>query len=158
MEALIKELPYAGWIIAIVVLTLGGAAAFYMLDGFRSKKKKEQNDGDDRLITILQTTVTELEKKVNKQTTDIENLTQQVRRLREERETLKEVLQGRDAQTQEFYKQAFDAMKVGHETHAMVSELVGTMKGTNENMTRLIEVISKHVDVIDHATVAQNKA
>lgn len=156
MESLIGQLPYAGWIIAVVVLILGGAAGLYMLDGYRTKKKDQENKGEDRLITLLQTTVQELEKKVNKQTTDIEALTKKVTDLERDNGLLVKVLQGRDDQTQAFYKQAFEAMKVAQQTHDVVTTLAESMKITNDNTTKLIELLSKHVDVMDH--VANKRA
>lgn len=148
MESLIGQLPYASGVIAIVIIILGIAAGLYMLDGWRQKKRETEDKGEDRLITILQTTVTELEKKVNKQTNDIEKLTKKVDELERENTMLIRVLQGRDEQTQEFYKQAATSMRIANETHELVKSLHETKKDTNENIKRLIELMSKHVDVI----------
>lgn len=156
MESLIGQLPYAGWIVAIVVIILGVAAGLYMLDGYKSKKKDQENKGEDRLITLLQTTVQELEKKVNKQTTDIEALTKKVGDLERDNGLLVKVLQGRDDQTQAFYKQAFEAMKVAQQTHDVVTTLAESMKITNDNTTKLIELLSKHVDVMDHVATKRS--
>lgn len=156
MESLLKELPFAGWIISIVILVLGGAASAYLLDAYRSKKRKEKTDEDDRLIKLLQTTVDELDKKVTKQDTDIQALTEEVRKVREENATLREVLQGRDKQTQEFHQKILDSIELAKQTHATVAKLGELFNPLNQNMTKLIEIISKHVDVIDHATFAQS--
>lgn len=150
MESLIGQLPYAGWIIAIVVLILGVAAGVYMLEGYRSKKKEEETKGEDRLIDILQKTVTELDKKVTKQDTDIKELTEEVRKVKDENKLLREVLQGRDADSKEFYKQAFESIKLARETHDVVTTLAKNMEVSNSNTTKLIELLGKHLEVIDH--------
>lgn len=97
------------------VVVIGG---LYVLGLIKGKKDNE----DDRLIGILQDTVTALEGKVNQQkkehdeiltklTKEIKELSTKVDELEKENITLVKVLQGRDAETQEFYKQAFEAFK-----------------------------------------------
>lgn len=138
MESLITQLPYAGIIIAIVVIILGVSAGLYMLDAFRSKKTVEQNAADDRLNSLLEKTVQELSKKVG----DLENrereLTKEVGELRKENERYLSILQGRDKDTQEFYKKSIESIEMVKSTHEMVQTLLTTMTETNKNLEELI--------------------
>lgn len=138
MESLITQLPYAGIIISIVVIILGTSAGLYMLDAFRSKKTIEQNAADDRLNNLLEKTVQELSKKVG----DLENrereLTKEVRELRKENERYLSILQGRDKDTQEFYKKSIESIEMAKSTHEMVQTLLTTMTETNKNLEELI--------------------
>lgn len=164
MEALFTKLPYAGVIIGFVVVVLGVSAGLYMLDGFRDKKKKTSDATDDRLITLLQTTVTELEKKVNKQSTDIESLTKKVTALERENETLVKVLQGRDAQTQKFYEQGFDSMAKTTEIHDSMKTLIESVKSLGESIvknndmtTDFVKTIKEHFLNVEKAAIINKK-
>lgn len=112
--------------------------------------KKGKDGADDRLIKILQTTVDELERTVKKQTVDIEMLVKEVGEIRTENKLLKELNTGRDEATKEFYKQAFESMKTVRDTHNTITTLAGEMKINNENSTRLIGLLEKHLDALDH--------
>lgn len=150
MEAILSQLPYAGVIISIIVLVIGFAAAAYMLDQWRDKKRISKDAADDRLNSILEKTVKELETKVNKLVDREKELTKEVGELRKDNERLVRILQGRDEQTQDFYKQAFEAIKMSKETHLLVESLVKNTVNTNDNIKKLIELLSKSTDVIDH--------
>jgi len=145
MYEFISQLPNSpiGWIGLIIAAIAGGAGAYMVYN-------KQKDGADDRLISILKNTVDQLEVKVNKQSDDIEKLTKKITSMEHENEVLVKVLQGRDDQTQTFYKQAFESMKKANETHDVVTTLAENMKVTNENTTKLIELLSKHLDVIDH--------
>jgi len=127
----------------IVVCVIG---ALYVAGLFKQKK----DDADDRLIGILQETVGELEKKVDKQGKEIDELTSEVSELRKDNKRYIEILQGRDQQTQKFYEAAFESMKVSKETHSLVASLAASMTDTNTNIAKLIDLLSKHTDVLDH--------
>lgn len=120
----------------IIIVVVGFFASMYMLSDYRDKRKKKLDASDDRLITILQTTVTELEKKVNKQTTDIEGLSKKIVALERENETLIKVLQGRDAQTQKFYEQGFESMKKTDEIFECMETLISAVTKLGESMEK----------------------
>lgn len=107
--------------------------------------KRGKNDEGERLIGILQDTVTTLEKKVDDQkkehdeiltdfTKQMEQLTKKVDHLEKENETLRDVLQGRDEQTQKFYKKAFESMELAGETH----QLIKTMSKTQTDLMKVL--------------------
>lgn len=134
------------WIGAIVIVVplsvIGVFAVVGIFDKQKRERKKEQDDADDRLIKLLQQTVTELETKVNKYDADIQNLTKAVTELKTKNQTLLDILQGRDENTQDFYKNANEAIGVAKETN-------GIVKKTNENIEQLIGLMDRHLRVIE---------
>lgn len=160
MEALINQVPYGGVVAGIVIVILGIAAGMYMLDSYRSKKKKEEDGDEDRLIGILQTTVKELEGKVDKLVAREKELTKEVSDLSKENKTLLAVLQGRDQQTQEFYKQGFESMKRSEqmfETMKTLVESVATLSKSieknNEMTADFVKTIKEHFLTIEKAAL-----
>lgn len=111
--------------------------------------KKGKNQEDDRLIGLLQETVTALEDKVNFQkqehdenmkelTEKIGTLITKVDFLELENKTLRDVLQGRDEQTQLFYKKAFEAIEIGHKTYEVVENM-------SKNHAELMKMLIEHL-------------
>ena len=132
------------------------AGILYIMGIFSKQKNeraKEQNAGDDRLIDILQKTVTELEKKVNKQTIDIESLTKEVHELKRDNAKYIEIFQGKDEATANFYKQGYEAMEISRKTHDIMTTVAESIKNTNENMSKLIDLISKGMDNADNVAM-----
>lgn len=143
-----------GGIIAVAII-----GAMYVVGLWKGKK----DDADDRLIKILKETVDtqtknieDLDKKVTKLQEREKALTEEVHELRKDNKKYIDILQGRDQQTQEFYKQAFEAMKVSKETYTLVAAMATGMADTNKNIEKMIDLISKHADVIDHS-ITSNK-
>ena len=134
---------------AILIVAVTG---FLYIVGIYSKqkgeRKREEDAGDDRLIKLLQTTVTELEKKVTKQDADLQLLSAEVGKLRSENETLIQILQGRDKQTQLFYEKGFESMKVLTEIAPIIKTIDTTLKDKNESINKLIETISSNAKVV----------
>lgn len=141
MESLLTQLPYAGVVISIVVVILGIAAGLYMLEAYRSKKVVYQNEADDRLNKILKDTVDELSKKVDSLEKREKELTLEVGELRKENERYLSILQGRDKDTQEFYKKSLESIETAKSTHEMVQTLLQTLTDTNKNLEELIDVL-----------------
>lgn len=140
-----------------VVVVVG---ALYFAGLWKGKK----DDADDRLIKILKETVDaqtknidDLDKKVTKLQEREKELTNEVSELRKDNKKYIEILQGRDQQTQEFYKQAFEAMKISKETFTIVTAMAQGMTDTNKNIEKMIDLISKHADVIDHSITGTKK-
>jgi hypothetical protein len=121
------------------VLSVASIGVLYVLGLVKGKK----DNADDRLINILKETVDELERKVNKQTVDIENLTKKVDELERENSTLIEVLQGRDKNTLEFQKQMLDAVRIGMETNGLAKE-------TSKKLGELIDIMGDHLKAVEH--------
>lgn len=136
MEAIISKLPAAVLYIPIVIV--GVAAGMYMLDTYRDKKQLKKDNADDRLNGILEKTVKELSGKVDQLEKREKELTKEVSELRKDNEKYLSILQGRDAQTQEFYKSAAESMVIGKATHELVT-------ATNQNVNKLVEAISEFI-------------
>lgn len=146
MEAFISQF---GTFIAITTLLVAGGVAVYGLwDKKSTDRRKLVDNEEDRLITILTTTVQELEKKVDKQGQKIGVLSKKVDDLEKENETLIEVLQGRDEATKKFYSQVLAATETAKETNEYVKTIHEENKATNENIKELIHIMGKHVDVM----------
>lgn len=153
MEHFLTTLP--GIIVAWTAITTGIiAGALYVIGLIKGKK----DNADDRLIGILQETVTALEKKVDEQKKEydedkkkldteknelidkVDKLTIKVDTLEKENKTLIEILQGKDEATTKFYEKAFESIEIGKQTH----ELVVTMsKQHAELMSMLVEHLIK---------------
>lgn len=134
-----------------IIISIGGIAAVAVVGGLYvlGLIKGKKDTSDDRLINILEGTVKALEGKVDSQkkehddilvklTKDIKNLTEKVEELEKENITLTKVLQGRDEQTQLFYKKAFEAIDVGNKTYALVETM-------NKNHTELMKMLVEHL-------------
>ncbi len=135
-----------GGILSVVVI-----GALYVAGLWKGKK----DEADDRLIKILQTTVGELEKKVGHLERREQELTKEVQELRNENKRYIEILENRDKHSQEFYTQAFDSMKISKETHALVVSMAQGMQSTNSNIEKMLDLLSKHTDVIDHSITSK---
>ena len=102
-----------GGIIGIITTVVVGGFAIYGAFNKNSKiLKKEESDTAKDVIGLLKDQVDALEKKVDDQGTEIKELTDKVQKLTDENKTLRDVLQGRDGETKQFYKDAYEAMKV----------------------------------------------
>ena len=122
----------------IVVIVTG---IFYGLGLWKGKK----DNADDRLINILQKTVDEMEKKVNKQTTDIETLTKEVHELKRDNEKYIDIFKGRDERTDRFYSEGFETMKITHQIHDAVTTMAESIRITNESTNKLIALLEKSI-------------
>jgi septal ring factor EnvC (AmiA/AmiB activator) len=129
---------------------VGVIAGILVLIGLFDKKKrareKEVNEGvdgqEDRLIQLLKDTESELNKKMAQQKSDsdsltgiltkkVDDLTTKVDHLEKENAILTKVLQGRDEQTQTFYKKAF--------------EIFVLIEGMSKTQTDLMRILSNHL-------------
>jgi len=157
MENFILALPYGYVLMGFVLFALGVAAAYYFVDKDRRARRIEEKNAEDRLITLLKTTVTEFENKFSAQDKKIAELTKKVDDLEKENGTLIEILQGKDEQSKKFYEQAFKSMEVSQETHKIVLKLAESMSQTNETVARLFDLLSKHTEIIDHSISSSKK-
>jgi hypothetical protein len=154
MQEILTSLPntFIGWIGVLTVLVFGAVAIYGLFDKRQRERRKETDGSEDRLMDILSKTVTELQKKVDKQTSDIDGLIKEVGELKRDNEKYIKIFQGRDETTTKFYEQAFESMKLAKDTHDAVTTMVKNMEVTNTNATKLIELLGKHLEVLDHKT------
>lgn len=136
-ENFLLSLPYGSMIATLIVIVLGFSAMYYWFDKDRRARRKEENEADERLVSILQKTVGELEKKVLTQGEDIKLLTRKVSVLEHDNELLVKVLQGRDDLAKEFYTRANASIDITNETHKLVTSLA-------QSMEVLIKTLERH--------------
>ncbi len=141
----------ASWVVVATLIIAGVLVVIGLWDKKSKERKKETDGSEDRLIDILQKTVEELEKKVDKLTTQVDQQTKDIENLSRDKETYLSILQGRDGDTKEFFSQSRKSMEVVQSTHDVVTTLATSIADTNTNMGKLIELLGKHVEVIDHA-------
>jgi len=130
------------WLSLIGLVTLGLFAIVGVVDRVRRERDSDANKTDDRLISLLKSSVEALERKV----ADLETLQQQNQVKLEELETrnkiLEQVFQGKDAQTQEFYRRGFQEMD-------KTEQLIMITSKTNENVEKLYKAIEKHLATLE---------
>lgn len=100
--------------------------------------KKEETETEDRVMNLLRGEVSELTRKVNKQDVDIKNLTDKVNTLTSENKLLTDLLQGRDGETKQFYKDAYAMMEVIKHNDKVSEE-------NNKSLTRIVALIESYV-------------
>lgn len=136
MEHFITQ--FGGWI-GIAAAVIFGLFALIGLFNKNSKAlKKEETDTATNVIDLLKEQVDALEGKVDQQHADIIELTKKVESLSSENETLTKVLQGRDGQTQAFYKDAYAGME-------MVKAILKSTQENNTQITKLVTLMDGYI-------------
>lgn len=155
LENLIK---WGGWVVAFVI-------PFVM--AFVPARKKEIDGAMKTLVDTLEHSVKALQEdskikdeKIKKQDDKIEDLEkhqreniEEIRKIKSERDGIREILEARDRNTQEFQKQSMESMKMSQETHEMVK---GMMEGLTKNnlMTKeFVETMKQHLLNVEKAAI-----
>lgn len=110
-----------------------------IISNFRSNRAKQIREIDNELISKLSDKVQVLEDEMVQVKLREEKLVKEVGELNAKNKMLIDILQGRDAQTQEFYKAVFEAIKTGNDTHSLV-------KGMSEAMKKMAASVDKFVE------------
>lgn len=129
MESFITQ--FGGYIGVSTAVIVGVFALIGLINKNSRALKKEETETATSVIDLLKEQVDALETKVDQQDMDIRELTKKVESLKTENHTLTEVLQGRDGTTQQFYKDAYAAMKV-------IEAIAQSSKDSNQALTKLI--------------------
>lgn len=132
----------AGWVSVISVVILGVFATLNIFDKARAARADTQNKADDRLINLLQQSITTLEKRLSEAEKTIKNFEVAMGKLQAENKVLKDVLQGRDNQMQEFMARGFQTMD-------LIPSLMNTSAQTNKNVERLAGLMEKHLEALE---------
>lgn len=131
-----------------VIITVLGlvSVGFLAVIGFFTKRKNDLQEktaqADNRLIGLLQGTVTELEKKLTAQTKSLDDAMKRLVTLESENSLLKEVFQGRDQKMQEFIAQGLTSM-------AQMPQMMTMLTSTSNNVERLMHLLEKHLVSIE---------
>lgn len=131
--------------LAISILSLV-VIGFLAVIGFFTKRRNELQErtaeADNRLIGLLQGTVTELEKKLLTQTKSLDDALKRLIALETENNMFKEIFQGRDDKMQQFMAQGFAIM-------AQVPQMSQAITTTGQNVERLMHLLEKHLVSIE---------
>ncbi len=103
MESFVSQ--FGGWIGLIAAAVVSITYIISLFSKSSRELKKEESDTAKDVIDLLSTKVTVLEGKVNELELKVDELTTENR-------TLRDVLQGRDGETKQFYKDAYSAMEI----------------------------------------------
>ena len=91
--------------------------------------RKQRNEQEDRLIKILETTVSKLEAQVHEQSRTIEDLSKRVTDFEILNKKYVQMLENRDASTAEFLKRAGESMNTVDRLDTGLSDLVDMLSG-----------------------------
>lgn len=138
-------------LVLLIFATVGGGLVLWIaLKGKVLKEKNELgNKADDRLITILQTTVANLEKEVEALRRVVEETSKKLIEVQAENNVLREVFQGRDQNTIEFQKRGFEAIAKTDEVLRLARETNTLSQSTEKHLVKLLTLIEKHMKVIE---------
>ena len=133
----------AGWVSFISLAIMGVFAALNIFDKTRTAKAQTQNMADDRLIDILQKSISALETRLADAERSVKQFEIDMGKLLSENKVLTRVLQGRDDQMQEFITRGFQAMEV-------IPNIMQAATQTNENVERLAKLMERHLQVLEN--------
>lgn len=141
---LISALPAPLVAIAAVIgfIVTGIFAIATIFDKVRNQRIKQVDEADDRLVTILQKTVGELEKKVTSLEEAHRINQDKIVGLTAKNELLEKLFQGRDPETKEFQKAGFAAIKKAE----LMWEAQTKMNTNIERLATSIEKVVSHLE------------
>lgn len=138
----------------IVFIFLG---IFYVIGLFNNARDKQQKISDDKaiaaenattfVITALKEQISVLEKKVQDQSSQINDMALRLESLSGENKSLKDLLLGKDDETKKFQAMGVEVMT------KVVPQLMNTTRETNLNVTKLYRAIEKHLAVIEKGRI-----
>lgn len=136
MENFVSQ--FGGWlgIISIVVVGVLAVAGFFNKEN--KKLKEEEKTTAKDIIDLLSKKVTILETKVGELETKVDTLTAENR-------TLRDVLQGRDSITQQFYKDTYVAIKIIEHNDKVSEENSKTLSRIAVLLETLVKINAKAV-------------
>lgn len=122
------------WLGIATAVIVGFVAIFGVFDTKFRARRKVVDGTEDRIISLLQTEVGELTKKVDLQSQEILMLRGEIGIVKTENVTLMKVLQGRDERAEKFYAQSAENIAISKQTNEIV-------KALSEDMRKLIAVL-----------------
>ena len=107
------------------------------------------SDADKELITTLQEQVKTLKEKAEGAETRSLNTQMDFEKLKTENQTLREILQGRDATTLEFQKAGMDAIKRAEASYALIEKTFTLVSSHTASIEKLYKAIEKHLATME---------
>lgn len=138
--------------ISAVIAVIG---AFFGIFGYsiasflkgKSAGSTAANEATEFVINSLKEQIAILKVKVDQQEEATKTNAQRIDALVKENHLLREVLQGRDAETQKFQQQGFDVM------NKVIPEMLKMTMNTNQNVEQLYKAIEKHLSHMEDITL-----
>lgn len=141
----------------VVAAVIGFFALFNYFDKSRKERQDRDDKADDRLIELLQAQIAALEKKVAELGTTVKTSADDILRLTQENRLMRDIFQGRDAETKRFQQEGFlaiqDGKQKGDEILLLVKQTGDTTQKMNANVERLIGAIEKHLIAMEKQQV-----
>ncbi|KKP44970.1 hypothetical protein A2366_02470 [Candidatus Woesebacteria bacterium RIFOXYB1_FULL_33_9] len=131
------------------VIILGIFALISLLDKSLNNRRKMISDADKELITTLQEQVKTLKEKAEGAETRSLNTQMDFEKLKTENQTLREILQGRDATTLEFQKAGMDAIKRAEASYALIEKTFTLVSSHTASIEKLYKAIEKHLATME---------
>lgn len=124
----------------------GGLAIIYFFDINLRRRQQFNDKTEERVIDLLKEQVNVLERKVNDQEDQIKSLAVKVDTLTKENHLLRDVLQGRDKDTQAYQAEGRRAFKVA-------DEALQEIKVMGANIQSLMKALDAKLKVLTESTV-----
>lgn len=149
----ILSINWQSFILVGTAFVIGLVALWGLFDTRTKQRRKELDEQEDRLITLLKEEISQLKKSQEegeirvremseKYTKELRDLRDKIIKVNGENEILKALLEGRDKTSLEFQKQGFEAIK---RTERMEKTITIGFKTMNANIERLAKAIEKHL-------------
>lgn len=139
MDTVLTGLPttITGWVSSIAVLVLGIFALINIFDKGRRERSKLMSDETEKLIEIMKERISALESRVVAAEKNASDAQLNSAATIAENKTLRDILQGRDANSLELQKQALVAMKQIEVVEKAVIEQNKVLKEQQDDIKRM---------------------
>lgn len=112
------------------LVLLGAFGGMYLFSTALKSKRKEEDQAEDRLNSILKQTVDGLEKKVSDLQASDEQNKKEIKRLSTENEVITKIFQGKDGKSEELYQMA---------------------KSNTDSIAKLYTLMERHITIVEKA-------
>ena len=136
------------WFAIAGIIIVGVVAIFGLVDREKKKRDDSLDAADDRLIKLLQGTVTSLEKQVNKLSMQVGDLSGKVSKLQTENDILRSILQGKDDDSEAYRKGVNNALIKADKTHNIVKDNSSDLKLISKSMEKLARLMEAHMEAV----------
>lgn len=141
-------LPQA-WVAVGIVAGTAFTGFFSFIGVFKKEKKANTKEAEDALTfvnTAFRQKIEALEKQVKEQAGQIDDQDKRLVAIEKENILLREILQGRDAQAQEFQTKGLNTINV------VVPEILNMTKATNQSVNKMAKSIDNLVQALNVQT------
>lgn len=148
---MLENLP--NWVTIIGLIATGLVAGFGVFDARIRTRRKDENDIEDRVITLLKEQNTQLTVKINDYEQKFTSLNEKVAKVEAQNQLMKEILQGVDKESVDYKQQGRQAMEtiqqlaeVAASNGKKTDKVMEAVQATNKNVERLATAIERHLE------------